>query len=132
MRTRWIAAAAALLSCLASLGAQSPEKAPRRLLVAVEAGSDAWSQTDVLQVSRSLLHAIEDSGARILLLDWGSGPFPADGQLDPSVLERIDCWLLVSLEGQSSRETHGYDRQPGSNGKVKQYGTDLGDLVVGV
>ncbi len=106
MRTPWLAAAAAVLFSLASgPAARAAEQAPRRLLVAVEARGDGWTATAVLQVSRSLLHAIGDSGARILLLDWGGGAFPADGQLDPATRQRVDCWLLVSLQGSAEEPT---------------------------
>jgi hypothetical protein len=89
---------------LAALGVSSAaaEAAPRRLIVSVEAkGGDAYTATELLQLSRSLMAAIDAAGADILLVDWGPDPFPVD---DPDVVgdevkRTADCWLVVTVGG---------------------------------
>jgi hypothetical protein len=96
-----IAAAAILLAALSVLPA-SAEKAPRRLIVAVEAkGGDSYTSAELLQLSRSLMAAIQSSGTEILLLDWGSDPFPSDKPegIAEAVKRTADCWLLVTIGG---------------------------------
>jgi hypothetical protein len=96
-----IAAAAILLAGISVLPAAA-ETAPRRLIVAVEAkAGDAYTGTELLQLSRSLMAAIQEAGAPILLLDWGSDPFPADDTdtIPDSVKQTADCWLLVTIGG---------------------------------
>ncbi len=96
-----IAAAAILLAAFSVLPAAA-EQAPRRLIVAVEAkGGDAFTAAELLQLSRSLMAAIQKAGTQILLLDWGSDPFPSDKpeSIEEAVKRTADCWLLVSISG---------------------------------
>jgi hypothetical protein len=96
-----IAAVAILLAGFSILPATA-EMAPRRLIVAVEAqGGDAYTSAELLLLSRSLMAAIQESGAQILLLDWGPDPFPADDpeSVSETVKRTADCWLLVTIGG---------------------------------
>jgi hypothetical protein len=102
MTTRWrVAAAVLLLASFAVLPAVA-EKAPRRLVVAVEAkGGDAYTAAELLQLSRSLMAAIQASPAEVLLLDWGPEPFPSEKPeaIEEAVKRTADCWLLVTVAG---------------------------------
>jgi len=102
MKTRGrILATAMLLAALSALPAAA-EKAPRRLIVAVEAkGGDAYSVAELLQLSRSLMAAIQAGGVQILLLDWGLDPFPVDNpdSVSDEVKRTADCWLVVTVGG---------------------------------
>jgi hypothetical protein len=96
-----IAAAAILLTALSVLPATA-EQAPRRLIVAVEAkGGDTFTAAELLQLSRSLMAAIQKAGTQILLLDWGSDPFPSDKPegIEEALKRTADCWLLVTIAG---------------------------------
>jgi hypothetical protein len=78
------------------------EIAPRRLIVSVEAkGGDAYTATELLQLSRSLMTAIEASDTDILLVDWGPDPFPVDDPdaIGETVKRTADCWLVVTVGG---------------------------------
>jgi hypothetical protein len=78
------------------------ETAPRRLIVSVEArGGDAYTATELLQLSRSLMAAIEASGMDILLVDWGPDSFPVDSPdtIGDEVKRTADCWLVVTVGG---------------------------------
>lgn len=95
-------AAAAILLATASALPVLAEQAPRRLLVSVEAkGDDAYTAEELLQLSRSLMTAIADSGTEILLLDWGPDPFPVDDldRASDAVKRTADCWLAVTIGG---------------------------------
>jgi hypothetical protein len=102
MKTRRrIAAAAIVLAALSALPAAA-EKAPRRLIVAIEAkGGDSYSSAELLQLSRSLMAAIQAGGVQVLLLDWGPDPFPSDNpEVSVEAVKRTaDCWLLVTVGG---------------------------------
>lgn len=102
MNSRWrLAAAVVLLAALATRPAGA-EQAPRRLIVAMEAkDGDAYTASELLQLSRSLMNAIQSSGTPILLLDWGAEPFPSDRPeaVEEAVKRTADCWLLVTVGG---------------------------------
>lgn len=90
-----------VLAALSATAAPA-EKAPRRLIVAVEAkGGDAYTGSELLQLSRSLMAAIQASDAGILLLDWGPDPFPSEKpeSIVDEVKRTADCWLTVTLTG---------------------------------
>jgi hypothetical protein len=96
-----IAAAALLLVSVVALPAAAA-KAPRRLVVAVEAkGGDGYTAAELLQLSRSLMGALLESGTDVLLLDWGADPFPSgkDEAAAEAVKRTGDCWLLVTVGG---------------------------------
>jgi hypothetical protein len=96
-----IAAAVILLASFAVLPVAA-EKAPRRLIVAVESkGGDVYTEAELLQLSRSLMAAIQASDTEILLLDWGSDPFPSEKPeaVEEAVKRTADCWLLVTIGG---------------------------------
>ncbi|OHD70022.1 MAG: hypothetical protein A2177_15555 [Spirochaetes bacterium RBG_13_68_11] len=98
---RRVLAAAILLAALSTFPAAA-EKAPRRLIVAMEAkGGDGYTATELLQLSRSLMSAILASGTQVLLLDWGSDPFPSEKPegIEEAVKRTADCWLLVTIGG---------------------------------
>jgi len=102
MRNAGRVAAAAILLATASALPVHAEKAPRRLVVAVEAkGGDTYTPEELLQLSRSLMTAIADSGTEILLLDWGPDPFPVDDpdSVSDEVKRTADCWLAVTIGG---------------------------------
>ncbi len=70
--------------------------------MSVEAkGGDAYTATELLQLSRSLMAAIQTSGTEILLLDWGPDPFPVDDPdaVGDEVKRTADCWLVVTVGG---------------------------------
>jgi hypothetical protein len=95
------AAAIVLLAALAALPAAA-ETAPRRLVVVVEAkGGDTYTAAELLQLSRSLMAAIQASPTEILLLDWDSEPFPSEKPeaVEAAVKRTADCWLLVTIAG---------------------------------
>ena len=99
---RRILAAAVLLAALRRRCPPTAEIAPRRLIVSVEAkGGDAYTATELLQLSRSLMAAIEASGTDILLVDWGPDPFPVDDPdaVGDEVKRTADCWLVVTVGG---------------------------------
>jgi hypothetical protein len=102
MRTAGRIVATALFLAAVPAFLASAEQAPRRLLVAVQAkGGDAYTAIELLQLSRSLMAAIQVSGTEILIVDWGPDPFPVD---DPDsagdeVKRTADCWLVVTIGG---------------------------------
>ena len=94
--------AAAVLIAAFIANPAAAEKAPRRLIVSVEAkGGDAYTPTELLQLSRSLMAAIQASGTDILLVDWGPDPFPVDDPdaVGDEVKRTADCWLVVTVGG---------------------------------
>ena len=96
------ALAAAFLMAAFIANPAAAEKAPRRLIVSVEAkGGDAYTPTELLQLSRSLMAAIQTSGTDILLVDWGPDPFPVDDPdaVGDEVKRTADCWLVVTVGG---------------------------------
>jgi hypothetical protein len=96
-----LAAAVIAAAAWAALPAAA-ETAPRRLVVSVEAkGGDAYTVTEVLQLSRSFMAAIETSETDILLVDWGPDPFPKDdtSPVDEQLKKTADCWLVVTVGG---------------------------------
>ncbi len=98
---RRVLAAAILLAGFGALPAIA-EMAPRRLIVSVEAkGGDSYTAMELLQLSRSLMAAIEASGTDILLVDWGPDPFPVDDpdSVGDEVKRTADCWLVVTVGG---------------------------------
>ncbi|MCX7028850.1 MAG: hypothetical protein NTU62_01870 [Spirochaetes bacterium] len=102
MKTGRRLAAAAILLAAVSVLPVAAEKAPRRLIVALEAkGGDAYTAAELLQLSRSLMAAIQASGTQVLLLDWGSDPFPSEKPeaVEEAVKRTADCWLLVTVSG---------------------------------
>jgi len=102
MTIRHRTAAAVLLLASFVVVPAAAEKAPRRLVVAVEAKSEeAYAAAEMLQLSRSLMGAILGSGTDVLLLDWGSDPFPSDkpDAAAEAVKRTGDCWLLVTVAG---------------------------------
>lgn len=95
-------AAAAILIALACALPAAAEQAPRRLVVAVEAkDGDAYTSAELLQLTRSLMAAIQKADTKVLLLDWGSEPFPSDKTegVEAAVKRTADCWLLVTVGG---------------------------------
>ena len=109
---------ALFLAAQGALSAQdqaAPDKAPRRMLFAMEKGLlSGYSSDEMIVLKRSFLTALADADGAPIPIDYGTRSFPGSLQ-DRNKAAReagADCWLLLrvaGLRGSPSLSVVAYD-----------------------